>query len=99
MYPPRRQWGDGRKVAGAWAPPSSQETVDPAPFLAYLAYRFPTWDLEELARLMGISSRRMRDWAHGDRAELDAVDRALTRGLGRPDLLNVLYPVELEDAA
>lgn len=95
-YPPRRKWRDGRKVAGSWCPPSALETVDPAPFIAYLDRAFVGWTREELARVIGVPSRRLRDWGdQGMRAELDAIDRALTKGLGRPDLLNALYPVKV----
>lgn len=97
QYPPRTAWQDGTPIAGAYEPPSRREIVDPAPFVDFLARAFPGWTYESLGALLGLPPRRLREWAEyqGGNATLDAVDRALTRGLGRPDLLNTLYPVEV----
>jgi hypothetical protein len=81
---------------GAWISGAHLESiVDAEPFLAFLAEAFPDASPEELAALTGIPSRRFREFAMGKAVvSLDLIDRAFTKGLGRPDLVVALYPME-----
>jgi hypothetical protein len=91
--PPKRTMA-GREVAHAYRPPSAHDGVDARPFITWLSTTFAGWEPGELAQLLGIPDRRIRELLSGQpRVTLDLVDRALTLGLGRPDLLNDLYPV------
>jgi hypothetical protein len=80
---------------GAWHPGAHLESIVPAdPFLAYLGDAFPEASPEQLEDLTGIPSRRFREFTYGKAVvSLDLVDRALTLGLGRPDLVAALYPL------
>jgi hypothetical protein len=72
--------------------------VDAGPFLAFARDVYPNADAQELARLFhidGSGARRMFTGEH-QRVSLAVVDRALTTGLGRPDLLETLYPLEAQ---
>jgi hypothetical protein len=96
-YPQRRMLAK-RRVSLAWAGPSRAETVPAAPLRAYIGRRFPGFEAGEVAVAVGEAvsykglHRLLTDRV--DRIELDFVDRFLTRGLGRPDLLDALYPYE-----
>jgi hypothetical protein len=77
--------------------PTRVEVVEPEPLLEFIGARFDGWNCYEIAALAGDAvSERWLSRLMLDRpavVELDAVDRFLTLGLGRPDLLNDLYPV------
>lgn len=81
---------------GAWEPGAHLDVIVPAdPFLAYLGDAFPEASPEQLESLTGIPSRRFREFTYGQAVvSLDLVDRALTIGLGRPDLVAALYPYD-----
>lgn len=80
-------------AVGAYRAPSAKDAVDAEPFLAYLQVAFPDASSEALEALTGIPSTRFREIKRGkERLTLDLIDRALTRGLGRPDLVAALYP-------
>jgi hypothetical protein len=81
---------------GGWQPGAHLEAIVPAdPFLAYLGEAFPDATPEQLEELTGIPSRRFREFTYGKAVvSLDLVDRALTIGLGRPDLVAALYPYD-----
>jgi hypothetical protein len=87
-----------RDASDAYRLPSKAETVSADPLRRYVLARFPGWALHEIVQVAGRSvsdkllSRVLREHAHT--IELDAADRFLTRGLGRPDLLLALYPPE-----
>jgi phage FluMu protein Com len=93
-YPPKRTVA-GHEIAHSYRPPSGRyDGVDAGPFVAWLTYTFAGWEPFEIAHVLGIPDRRIRELFSGaPRVTLDLVDRALTQGLGRPDLLNDLYPV------
>jgi hypothetical protein len=64
------------------------------PFIAFIHDAYPAADVPELARLLkldGSSARRIFKGQHKFLAT-HVIDRALTTGLGRPDLLDLLYP-------
>lgn len=74
------------------------ETVPVGPLVAYLERTFPGWNPGEIASHAGnaVSGRlvyRLLVERVGN-VELDAVDRLVTHGFGRPDLLLALYPLE-----
>lgn len=77
--------------------PTRVEVVTPEPLLEFIGARFDGWESYEIAALAGEAvserwlSRLIRE--RPPVVELDAVDRFLTLGLGRPDLLNDLYPI------
>jgi hypothetical protein len=77
--------------------PARAEVVTPEPLLEFIGARFDGWNCYEIAALAGdaVSERWLSKLMLERPAvvELDAVDRFLTLGLGRPDLLNDLYPV------
>jgi hypothetical protein len=101
---PRRFNQEGRArlatavpTAEAFRPLSKLDTVDVEPLRRYLAQRFYGWDEEEVRALLTISvSDRVlyRVLYEADRVSIDVVDRLLTHGMGRPDLLEALYPAE-----
>lgn len=71
--------------------------VASGPFLAYLAEAFPGESPEQLEKRIGLAARTLReiDSRNGvGLVELETVDNAFTRGLGRPDLVAALYPIE-----
>lgn len=81
---------------------SKHDVVPAAPFVEWLCDAFPLdWTLGEIADVLKVPERRLRGILHYGTANvsLDLVDRALTIGMGRPDLLNVLYPVDTERVA
>lgn len=86
-----------RPTKEAYKGPSCAEVVDVAPLLAFIDDRFPGLTPSEVAREIGyaVSERRLRAVFYEGQMtmELDTVDRFLTQGLGRPDLLNAIYPV------
>ena len=79
-----------------YLPVSCKDVVPAAPFAQYVGELFPGWTPGELAVLLAIPERRVRDLLEygAEAVTLDLVDRALTIGLGRPDVLNALYPYE-----
>ena len=82
---------------GAWHGGAHTETpVDAEPFLAFLRDAFPDATPESLESLTGIPARRFREFFVEGKSvvSLDLVDRAFTKGLGRPDLVAALYPME-----
>ena len=72
--------------------------VDAEPLVTYLRDTFPGWSAWDIYQQThhAVSDRLLRALLDGDRPRLalDSVDRFLTIGLGRPDLLNALYPME-----
>jgi hypothetical protein len=80
-----------------YRPPSCVDSVPAEPFRVWLERTFAGWTLEEIARAAGYSLpvRRLYGVLHEqDTVSLDAVDRFCTVGLGRPDVVNVLYPYQ-----
>jgi hypothetical protein len=79
-----------------YEPVSAKDAIPAAPFATWIVEMFPGWTLGEVAGLLAVPERRLREVVEygTERITLDLVDRALTIGLGRPDLLNTLYPVE-----
>lgn len=69
--------------------------VDARPLAAFMRDAYPGADYVTLAHLLKLDANVARRVFEGEsgRIALDIVDRALTTGLGRPDLVNVLYPV------
>src|ERR1044072_3494996 len=70
--------------------------VPVGPLLEFMRKAFPGATHTELAQLLKLDSsnaRRIFDGTH-QRVSVVIIDRALTSGLGRPDLLDVLYPME-----
>jgi hypothetical protein len=73
------------------------EGVPAEPLIAYIRHCYPGWTPYEIARLAAPHSVSV-DWVRrllqreAGKVELEAVDRFLTHGLGRPDLLLALYP-------
>lgn len=95
QYRPRQKH-NGRTVAGAYTGPSRTEVVDAEPLRAYIRHEFPGVNANELAIEIGyaVPDRRLREVLNGqERIELDTVDRFFTVGLGRPDVLNDVYPL------
>lgn len=76
--------------------PTEDEAVDPAVFVEWCKRTFPGMGLTTLAALLNVHERRLRSYFDGDvkRVSLGWIDVAVTRGLGRPDLLQDLYPME-----
>lgn len=95
-------WRMKRLLTQGWTdepdyePPTTSNRVPSEPFRALLAEMFPHADALEVAALLGWDSAHARRVIAGeyDRICLHVVDRLLTEGLGRPDLLDVLYPLE-----
>lgn len=69
--------------------------VDARPLAAFMRDAYPGADYVTLAHLLKLDANVARRVFEGEsgRIALAIVDRALTTGLGRPDLVNVLYPV------
>jgi hypothetical protein len=84
------------KLRAPYRPPHKNEVVPAAPLRTFLVQRFPGWESFEIAAVAhhAVSPRLLYRVFHQQAQvlELDAVDRLLTAGLGRPDLLNTLYP-------
>jgi hypothetical protein len=76
--------------------PKPEIYVNAGPLAAYLRMTFPHLPASEIALALTVPERRLRPIMAGtdDRVTLAWVDKAVTRGLGRPDLLNQLYPVD-----
>lgn len=98
----RERPADLRKVSRAtydgYVAPSSKDAVSAAPLRAYLYQRFPGWKAEEIHAVVqgSVSPRglwRVLTAEGNDHVTLDLADRLLTLGLGRPDLLNTIYPM------
>jgi len=80
-----------------YRPPSKADVVPAEPLLRYLRHAFHGWKPGEITSAHGgVIGRRLLEAFNGrqDMLDLDAVDRFLTIGMGRPDLLNELYPLE-----
>ncbi len=77
------------------APSNHDERMDAAPLVAWLARTFPGWSALDVAIACRANEKRLRELLRGERdwVTLYVADAILT-GYGRPDLLNVLYPVE-----
>jgi hypothetical protein len=85
-----------RRSRGHWVKHlSPEEYVDPAPFLQWLNETYPDKTIMELVAMLPIDERRLRFLVGGafETVAITTIDRVLT-GLGRPDLLNMLYPLE-----
>lgn len=94
---PLRKTKLGVAVTERYRPPSKAEMVSAEPLRDYLKRTFYGWNAGEISTAHGqLMHRRILAVLSGeqDRIELDAVDRFLTLGLHRPDLLNDLYPLE-----
>lgn len=92
------------KIEGGWIeadamdahrPPSLKDAIPAEPFVAWIRDEFHGAEPSTIAIALHIPDRRVRALLNGelDRVTLDFVDRAFTRGLGRPDLLNMVYPI------
>jgi hypothetical protein len=95
--PPRPPRRTPTTVNGTWQPPgSNSDLVDTGPLLNYLTAAFPGLDHVAYADLLKMDVSLMRRLLNGEHGHitLHVVDRALTHGLGRPDLLTALYPPE-----
>jgi hypothetical protein len=84
-----------RRSRGHWTKNlSPEEYVDPIPFLKWLDSTWPDKTVMEIVALLPISERKLRFLIEGqDHVAITTIDRVLT-GIGRPDLLNLLYPLE-----
>lgn len=74
--------------------PGLHEWVDPEPFLDFLRDTFGAVDPRDLEPILKIDAHRLNHLREQRRVSLSVVDFVLTAGLGRPDLLNALYPME-----
>jgi hypothetical protein len=74
--------------------PTRSEWLDPRPFLDWLAATFPDAYQPDLARKLRLDLKTLTNVLERRHAHvcLSVVDRALT-AVGRPDLLNDLYPM------
>lgn len=104
QYPPRRRQ-NGRRVANPWVPASAKrldgvDLVNAAPFAAFIHREFPGTTCLDIAEAMGTTDRSIRRLLSGvePHVTLAWVDRCLTLGMGRPDLLNTIYPLEMDQA-
>jgi hypothetical protein len=93
-YPPRRKQ-NGKPIMRAYEPVSAKGALDAEPFVRWLRDEFPHTPIPEVARALAAPERHLRDLYGGitNHVTLDFVDRAVTRGLGRPDVLNTIYPM------
>lgn len=81
----------------AWEPAGSKtDLVDAAPFVAFVKGAFPGIDAARMAKVLALDFTQVKRIVFDGQPHvtLHVVDHAVTKGLGRPDLLNVLYPVE-----
>lgn len=87
------RWIAGRDT---YVPPDAiGELVDGAPLRDFARLAYPRLDTSTLAQLFRMDMHTARRvFEEERRVALHVVDRALTVGLGRPDLLNVLYPFD-----
>lgn len=90
---PSRFWSTAN---GAWTGGAHiEEIVDTTPFVEFLDAVYPDASSEQLESIFGIPSTRFRELRRGKgNVSLDLIDRAFTIGLGRPDLVAALYPLE-----
>lgn len=72
----------------------AHDWVDSEPFLSYLKATFGAVETRDLEGYLKIDSSRFDRLMEQKRVSLSVVDYVLTAGLGRPDLLNALYPME-----
>ena len=72
----------------------AHDWVDSEPFLSYLKETFGAVETRDLEGYLKIDSSRFDRLMEQKRISLSVVDYVLTKGLGRPDLLNALYPME-----
>lgn len=97
-----REGADGRGTAiEPYRPPSCKDNVSAAPFKEFLCAYFPGKSAETIASETRdvVPDRRLWDVLHGHPVvQLPTVDTFLTHGMGRPDLLEVLYPYEPKPA-
>lgn len=71
------------------------ELVPAAPFLRWLDTAFPDETPETIEARIGLNAKIVRNMRDGQgTVSLGIVDTTLTVGLGRPDLVATLYPVE-----
>lgn len=94
QYPRRVQ---ELEASDAYRAPSKRDAVPVGPLRAYLLALFHDWTSEEInTRLRhAVDDRALRRiLRERDHVSIEIVDRLLTHGLGRPDLLDVLYPME-----
>lgn len=71
------------------------ELVPAAPFLRWLDAAFPDETPETIEARIGLNAKVVRNMRDGQgTVSLGIVDTTLTVGLGRPDLVATLYPVE-----
>lgn len=80
-------------VAGGYR--EACELVPAAPFLRWLDAAFPDETPETIQAKVGLNAKIVRNMRDGQgTVSLAVVDTTLTIGLGRPDLVATLYPVE-----
>ena len=102
---PRRFRREGRTYfeqgMETYRAPSKMETLPVGPLRDFILSQFPGWEAHEVAQATGYvlnpdTLRRLLGdkLGNGEVVALDLADRLLTKGLGRPDLLNALYPPE-----
>jgi hypothetical protein len=70
-------------------------SLDAGPFVDWIRETYPTLTVIDISILIGVDQRQLRELLHyGHKSvSLRLVDRAFTN-IGRPDLLNTLYPLE-----
>lgn len=87
-----------RGAAMAFRPtnPHTFTTMPVDDFLQFVTLIFPNHGPSELFKLTTVSERRWNEifTRRTPTVELDTVDRFVTKGLGRPDLLNILIPYQ-----
>jgi hypothetical protein len=97
QYAPRREWRDGVGVVEPYRPTlAPSEWLDPTPFVDWIEEFYAGARPERIARALGVTPCTVRALLGGDQhgVSLKLVDRVVT-GLGRPDLLNSLYPLDV----
>lgn len=102
-YPPRKVQRGGAALTRAGIPVvdayqdrhEESEAVPAAPFVDWLNREFPRTPPSQLAWALKVPERRLYALKVGEvtTISIDFVDRAVTVGLGRPDILNDLYPM------
>jgi hypothetical protein len=86
-----------RVATDAYRPPySTEELVDAEPLIRFLRDAFPGADHIALAEVLDANTTMMMRLVSGRQPQvaLHVVDRMLTVGLRRPDLVAALYPLE-----
>lgn len=72
-----------------------RDLVPAQPFLDWIDDAFPRETPEAIETMIGLNPKTLRNLQEGQpTVSLSVIDVALTVGLGRPDLVMVLYPVE-----